>query len=258
MWLVGRRIELLKNNGTWGVCEVLSWNPQKASHKVVYNDGETKDHVMSQMEYRVLKTDENSNSLGIEPLIISFTRDGKTDDIKECLGYNDVVPASTISQETEEKNEMSEVPWDEIYDINIKNSFGNTALHIAASWARTDIASLLLEKGADLSAKNSVGGTPLHWAARYGKIVSVELLAKAGADMNALDNDGKTPADVAESLKVSEAVIANGGKVTEKFYNVGGLVRIRKNMWDEQKTTTFPKTWLAKRYECRRYYTVKK
>ena len=128
-----------------------------------------------------------------------------------------------------------------MYDINIKNSFGNTALHIAASWARTDIASLLLERGADLGAKNSVGGTPLHWAARYGKIISVELLAKAGANMNALDNDGKTPADVAESLKVSEAVIANGGKVTEKFYNVGGLVRIRKNMWDEQKTTTFPK-----------------
>ena len=37
---------------------------------------------------------------------------------------------------TEEKSEMNEAPWDEMYDINIKNSFGNTALHIAASWAR--------------------------------------------------------------------------------------------------------------------------
>ena len=242
MWLVGRRIELLKNDGTWGVCEVLSWNPQKSSHKVVYNDGETKDHVMSQMYYRILKSDENANSLGIEPLLISFTRDGKTDNVKECLGCSDAVPpVNRTPQGSEDKDEKTEIPWDEMYDINIQNSFGNTALHIAASWARTDIASLLLAKGADLSAKNSVGGTPLHWAARYGKVVSIELLAKAGANMNALDNDGKTPADVAESLKVAEAVIANGGIVTEKFYNVGGLIRIRENMWDDKKATTFPK-----------------
>ena len=234
MWLVGRRVEVLKSNGSWAVGEVLSWNKRKSSHKIVYNDGETQDHVMSKMYYRVIKMDENANSLGIEPLIIGLTRDGKTEEVKECLGVgnnSNTIPVNASNEEGKTDVETEEIPWDEIYDVNIQNSFGNTALHIAASWARTDIATMLLEKGGDLNARNSVGGTPLHWAARYGKVISIELLAKAGADMSAVDNDGKTPADVAESLRVSEAVIANGGKITEKFYNVGDLVRIRDNVW---------------------------
>ena len=107
-------------------------------------------------------------------MIIGLTRDGKIDEVKECLGVgnnSNTIPVNASNEEGKTDVETEEIPWDEIYDVNIQNSFGNTALHIAASWARTDIATMLLEKGGDLNARNSVGGTPLHWAARYGKVI---------------------------------------------------------------------------------------
>jgi ankyrin repeat protein len=56
------------------------------------------------------------------------------------------------------------------FDINTKNSVGDTALHIAARNTNGNqnadvILQILIQEGADINSRNKEGDTPLHWAA---------------------------------------------------------------------------------------------
>ncbi|MBY0412791.1 MAG: ankyrin repeat domain-containing protein [Bdellovibrionales bacterium] len=57
----------------------------------------------------------------------------------------------------------------------------------------------LLDNGADPKIKNSEGNTALHIAVYYGYLETAELLIKKGVDLNSRDKDGKTPSQIAES-----------------------------------------------------------
>src|ERR1017187_725486 len=58
---------------------------------------------------------------------------------------------------------------------------------------QTDIADLLLAKGANVDARDKSGATPLHQAALKGNLAFATLLLQHGADVNARDRDGATP-----------------------------------------------------------------
>jgi ankyrin repeat protein len=58
----------------------------------------------------------------------------------------------------------------------IKNTIGETPLHLAAETGQKGVAELLLMHGADVNAKNTDGLTPLHLAARGGYKKVIELL----------------------------------------------------------------------------------
>ncbi|GIX99402.1 ankyrin repeat domain-containing protein 54 [Caerostris extrusa] len=73
-----------------------------------------------------------------------------------------------------------------------------SALHFAAAGGHTEIARLLIERGADL-INGLVGNTPLHLAACTTHIEMVTLLLKAGTDINALDYSGRSPFQLAQS-----------------------------------------------------------
>ena len=81
-------------------------------------------------------------------------------------------------------------------DLNLKdpNPVGNkdTALGIAASFGKTEVAIALIEAGAEVNPRNKDGSTPLHQAAFlcYPKIV--QALVDKGADKNARNNSGST------------------------------------------------------------------
>lgn len=52
--------------------------------------------------------------------------------------------------------------------INIKDDFGRTPLHIASVRYDEEIVKTLINNGADVNVKDKKGMTPLHWAAREG------------------------------------------------------------------------------------------
>jgi cytohesin len=58
---------------------------------------------------------------------------------------------------------------------------------------QTDIADLLIAKGANVEARDKNGATPLHQAALKGNLAFATLLLQHGADVNARDGDGATP-----------------------------------------------------------------
>lgn len=74
-------------------------------------------------------------------------------------------------------------------NLNIQNSFGNTALHYAVSKNYTPIVKLLIDAGA-LLLKNEVGQTPVHRAAVRGWLDALILLGKES--INVTDNQGNT------------------------------------------------------------------
>ena len=82
-------------------------------------------------------------------------------------------------------------------DVNTWDSeFGVTALSWAALLGHTEIAELLIGKGADVNARNQDGGTALHGAAFFGHTEIAELLIQNDAAVNARDDKGQTPLDV--------------------------------------------------------------
>jgi ankyrin repeat protein len=80
-------------------------------------------------------------------------------------------------------------------------------LHDAALRGYTEIAAILLAKGAEIDARDQYGATPLHTAALKGHMDLVKLLIEHGANINARETDsGSTPLYAAASLGHADVV----------------------------------------------------
>ena len=83
-------------------------------------------------------------------------------------------------------------------DVNRKDSYGRTALIIAADkHCYKDAIKELIRAGADLNVADIKGKTALHYALQYGSQDVARYLIKKGADYNRADNNGMTPASIA-------------------------------------------------------------
>jgi ankyrin repeat protein len=69
-------------------------------------------------------------------------------------------------------------------NVNARNRYGETPLHLAIMHSTKDMVELLLANRADVNAKDIFGNTPLHNAACKGDKDIVELLLKYKADIN--------------------------------------------------------------------------
>lgn len=82
-------------------------------------------------------------------------------------------------------------------DVSLKNQFGQTALHIAATKS-PDVVLAVLDKKPNVNAQDIDGETPLHRAiyssTAYQQIV--DILLSHGARLDIRDRQGKTPLDV--------------------------------------------------------------
>jgi len=87
-------------------------------------------------------------------------------------------------------------------DVNKTNTDERTPLHKTAIKGRPDTARLLLDHGAKANTKDLWGYTPLHLACQPGRPDVVRVLLAAGADVTMKDLGGDTPLDDAMALSV--------------------------------------------------------
>lgn len=89
-------------------------------------------------------------------------------------------------------------------DVNQAGNFGNTPLHVAATWGDVDAIKLLIEHGARIDAEGEDGLTPLHSAAVQGNAQAVGVLLDHGANAAAAEVHGHTALELAIALGHSE------------------------------------------------------
>ncbi|WCJ42473.1 ESX-1 secretion system protein EccA1 [Euphorbia peplus] len=86
---------------------------------------------------------------------------------------------------------------EEKVELEAKNMYGETPLHMAAKNGCNEAARLLLARGASIEAQANNGMTPLHLAVwdsiRSEDFSTVKTLLEHNADCSAKDNEGKTP-----------------------------------------------------------------
>ncbi len=104
--------------------------------------------------------------------------------------------------------------------LQVRDLDGVTPLHHAVRGGHTDMAQLLLDRGADISVVDARNRTPLHDAADAGDAASVALLLARGADVMAREFRGRTPLFLAtnwgHNLEVVEQLIAAGADVNDR------------------------------------------
>jgi hypothetical protein len=89
-------------------------------------------------------------------------------------------------------------------DLNARDTFGFTALMIAAQHADYDMAWLLLDKGADPKLRNNGGLHALALAARSGNEDIIEILLEHGASINQNINYSTNALSLAKEAKLKE------------------------------------------------------
>ncbi|ONK67191.1 uncharacterized protein A4U43_C06F17240 [Asparagus officinalis] len=84
-------------------------------------------------------------------------------------------------------------------ELEAKNMYGETPLHMAAKNGCSESAQVLIVHGASLEARTSNGMTPLHLAVWHALLaddcVTVGTLLEFSADCGVKDDEGKTPLD---------------------------------------------------------------
>jgi ankyrin repeat protein len=94
-------------------------------------------------------------------------------------------------------------------EVDVRNSFGQTALLMAVFVGAAPVVELLLEKGANVEGADPNGQTPLMYAVRghtEGTDDTVAVLLNGKADVNARDKAGSTP--LGEATKAGNTAIA--------------------------------------------------
>lgn len=100
-------------------------------------------------------------------------------------------------------------------DVNAKCEIVDlTPLLCAVDNGHTEIAKLLLRKGAKVNVTTRTGRTPLHIAALHGYQDVVELLLDHAAEVNAVDQNRATPLKLAEANRHTN--------VAELLHKLGG------------------------------------
>ena len=108
----------------------------------------------------------------------------------------------------------------------VANVYEWTPLMVAAYTGHEEIVKKLILAGAKAGMKTSYGNTALHLAATNNQIQCEVLLAEAGASMRTKNKDSFTPLDVAQSAEFVEAIRQAASFTTRKTLciigNAGG------------------------------------
>ena len=109
-------------------------------------------------------------------------------------------------------------------DVNVRaTQHGQTALMLAVSHGRLNMAKLLVEAGADVEAMDNERNTPLHRIVTYRRVVHdfsslhaiISLLIESGAHVDVVNVDGNTPFECAATT-VAEIILKTQRKLSLK------------------------------------------
>ncbi|MGB6975863.1 MAG: ankyrin repeat domain-containing protein [Gammaproteobacteria bacterium] len=93
--------------------------------------------------------------------------------------------------------DISQVNYPDNYLFEATDSYGNTALHLAAAGGHVELVKQLLAEGVNLEACDYNGDTPLHCAAMRGQDKVVKVLIEAGANTTAWNKNNLAPLNIA-------------------------------------------------------------
>ena len=103
---------------------------------------------------------------------------------------------------------VSALLTDSLYSLDVVDTEGCTALHLAARFGAFASARILLKKGATINRQDRHGRTPLHWAVESKVPEVVAILVKdavsTSCDLDAIDAQGYTPLMIALERKYLE------------------------------------------------------
>lgn len=154
----------------------------------------------------------NMNGTGVAEAL--FARGAKSNLwIAAALGLRDTVESywtgprmlkqgAGRSRCEEQNGNWVRLPPQEDYDEILSDAF-----YIACRNGHTDVARMLLDRGADINFRGFFGGTALHWAAGNGHRETVEFLLERGAQTDLRDEEFQaTPAGWAKEFGHTEIV----------------------------------------------------
>lgn len=110
-------------------------------------------------------------------------------------------------------------------DVNARDFFNRTPLHVGASESRDDshylTNSFLLQYGADVNARDQFGKSPLHYVAWGKNVRTIQLFLQSGADVSLKNSRGETP--------LCEAIYDGNFEVMKLLVDRGSDVNGRNN-----------------------------
>ena len=139
---------------------------------------------------------DSNNAMGYAILAKALTLSGKASESAELIDKAvRLDPYSSPLHTAAQKGDVGAVRRliADGVNVNAKDYYGKTALHVAAETGHEKVAALLIEAGADMEVKTPISGrgfsdygsTPLLLAAHWGHTSVAELLINSGADVNA-------------------------------------------------------------------------
>lgn len=167
------------------------------------------------------------NISGLTPLMIAIQREN-VESVNVFLSYfSKNISLNAIHINIEKKSEDNENSYaihlaaktgnvkifksllEKIKNVNVKQKYGYTALHIAVSMHHTQIVNELLnDQRVDLNAQDDGGWTPLHLASQFGfcDIVKLFVICVPRVDLKIRTFDGKTAFDLASTEKRTDII----------------------------------------------------
>lgn len=135
----------------------------------------------------------DANAVGLTKL---FLKRGADTTVRNAEGLTPLHLAAKVSLplkfERVAYGEVGHLMVDNCPDLDAKDEYGRTALHLASLAGRQLLVRSLVVKGANITIRDHNGWSALYWAAISSNLAVVQILLDAGSNTNVLTRAGKT------------------------------------------------------------------